>query len=186
MVSEKKLGINHVQPLARLPSGEDQVRLAQVAVRNNLTETELRAEVRRELQEAGRTQSSKRELTPLKVQVRVREFIEFVQKVPRRMNLRRVNAKERHDLMVALQSLEDETRSLRDAVKTAQTSTAQLQPNLIRDHTTPSNDREEWTTKDIRRITSSRRPSDEELAEELGRSVGAIRAMRFKTSEKTD
>lgn len=183
MVSEQKLPLHSVQTLARLPTGEDQVRFARSAVKNHLTQSELSAQVRKELSEPTRTERESYELTPIKIQARLGEFVTFLQKMPRRMNMRRMNVSEKQAVLRSLQELEDEVRSLRETVKG--TSAGQLlQPNLTRSHTDPNNHGQEWTTRDLRKINSKRRPSDEDLAVELGRTVGAIRAMRALSSEK--
>lgn len=185
MVSDQTLPINIVRTLARLPTGEDQVRLARAAVKHHLTQSELSTQVRQELEEPVRVQRESYELTPVKVQARVGEFVAFLQKVPRRMKMRRMNASEKQAVLTSLQALEDEVRSLRETVRGASTAIALPLPlNVTRDHTTPSNHGQEWTTRDIRRINSPRRPSDEELAVEIGRSVGAIKVMRSLTREK--
>ncbi|MSR70853.1 ParB/RepB/Spo0J family partition protein [Candidatus Kaiserbacteria bacterium] len=185
MVAEQTLPINSVRTLARLPTSEDQVRLARSAVKNRLSQSELSAEVRRELAEPPRTERESHELTSVKLQARVGEFTTFLQKVPRRINLRRMNTTEKQAVLKCLEALGDEVRSLRDMVKNAfATTSAPAHPNLTRSHKEPDNHGQEWTTRDIRRINSVRRPSDEELTIELGRTVGAIRAMRAQTSEK--
>jgi ParB family transcriptional regulator, chromosome partitioning protein len=185
MVAEQKLPINSVRTLARLPTGEDQVRVARSAVKHHLSQSELQAQVRQELSEPPRQERESHELTSVKLQARVGEFVTFLQKVPRRLNLRRMNASEKQALLKTLQGLEDEVRMLRETIKNASATTAHpAHPNLTRSHTEPNNHGEEWTSRDIRRINAVRRPSDEELAVELGRTVGAIRAMRAQTSEK--
>lgn len=46
--------------------------------------------------------------------------------------------------------------------------------------TCPQNDCSAWSARDLKRVTAPDRPSDEVLAEELGRSIRAIRAMRHR------
>ena len=46
--------------------------------------------------------------------------------------------------------------------------------------TSPQNDRNIWSAWDLKRATASDRPSDRVLAEELGRSIRAIRGMRHR------
>lgn len=185
MVAEQKLPINSVRTLARLPTGEDQVRVARTAVKHHLSQSELQAQVRQELAEPPRKERESHELTSVKLQARVGEFVTFLQKVPRRINLRRMNASEKQAVLKSLEMLGDEVRALKDIVKNASPATSSLAyPNLTRSHKDPNNHGEQWTSRDIRRINSPRRPSDEELSVELGRTVMAIRVMRAQTSEK--
>lgn len=183
LVAEKHLAMHHIPVLAHLPSGEEQVRFARLAVAHHLTQGELRAEVAQELQQPTRRARESYELTALKVQAKLGEFTGFLQKVPRRMNLRRVNAAEKTTLLQSLQGLEDEVRVLRATISGVETVAAS-DPGVIREHVDPRNHGEDWTTADIRRINSPRRPSDEELSVELGRTPTAIRAMRAQTHDK--
>jgi hypothetical protein len=100
------------------------------------------------------------------------------------MNIRRMNSAERQAVLLSLQKLEDEVRLLRESVRGIASSAAPIRSNLSNDGKEPDNHGEEWTQRDIRRINSVHRPSDEELARELGRTPGAIRAMRAQTKEK--
>lgn len=185
MVAEQKLPINSVRTLARLPTGEDQVRVARSAVKHHLSQSELQAQVRQELSEPPRQERESHELTSVKLQARVGEFVTFLQKVPRRINLRRMNASEKQAVIKSLETLGDEVRALKDIVKNASSaSSSPAHPNLTRSHKDPDNHREEWTTRDLRRIHAVGRPSDKELSVELGRTVGAIRVMRSMTADK--
>lgn len=184
MIAEQILPIDSVRPLARLPTGEDQVRFARSTIDNRLTRSELGALVRKELSEPVRKERESHELTSVKLQARVGEFTTFLQKVPRRINMRRVNGSEKLAVLKALQELEDEVKSLRESFKNSSAVASPQHPNLTRSHTEPNNHGQEWTSRDIRRINSVRRPSDEELAIELGRTVGAIKVMRAQTNEK--
>lgn len=182
LVAEKALPINSVQPLARLPTGKDQVRLARSAVRHHLTTSELSAQVRQELEEPARPDRQSRELTPVKLQARIAEFATFLDKASRRMKMRGMNATEKHNVLRALLGLESQSQMLRDRIRNGSATT--LAPVDDQQFEDPRNHRQEWTMRDIRRIHARNRPSDEELASELNRSVVAIRAMRSKTSEK--
>lgn len=179
MIAEQEIPIASVNSLARLPTGDDQVRIAQLAAHHHLSQPELSTLVQRELDEPKRAPRDTYELTAFKVCAKIGEYVNFLQKLPRRMPLRNLNASERLAMHKALQSLEDEIRSLKehtrsDLVPKPRTSGSEA----------PSNHGQEWTTKDIRRINAPRRPSDEELAVELGRSVSAILGMRALTKEK--
>ena len=183
LVSARKLNISFVSVLARLPTGDMQTRLAQQAVQHHLSESELRAAVTKALDEPERPERQSHELTAVKVQARIDGFVSFLQKVPRRMKLRRLNADDKSKLLKSLQAMEDEIRLLREQVRSVQTvntSSSVVQQSGVR-----RNHGQEWTSEDIRKISSPRRPSDEELSSQLGRSVGAIQQMRAKTQEKT-
>jgi ParB/RepB/Spo0J family partition protein len=182
MVSEKVLPINSVKTLARLPTGEDQVRLAQRAVKHHLSQPELTAEVRRELEEPATHDRQSYELTSVKLLARVDSFTQFMTKVPRRMKMHRMNAGERKSVIQALQKLENEARTLREAVTSNSVMTI---PRSLSPADQASNQGQEWTVQEIRRINSVNRASDEVLSRELGRTVAAIRSMRSQTSEKT-
>lgn len=184
LVSERRLSVNMVPPLARLPTGGDQVRLARFAIKHHLSQTELVARVHQELEEPPQSDRATYEMTPVKLQARIGGFISFFQKVHRRMNIRRMNSAERQAVLLSLQKLEDEVRLLRESVRGIASSAAPIRSNLSNDGKEPDNHGEEWTQRDIRRINSVHRPSDEELARELGRTPGAIRAMRAQTKEK--
>jgi ParB/RepB/Spo0J family partition protein len=181
LVSEKALSINSVKPLARLPTGEDQVRLAQMAVKHHLSQTELAAQVRKEMEEPSAYDRQTYEFTSVKLLARVDSFAQFMQKVPRRMKMHRMNATERKSVTHALQKLEDEARKLREIVNNNSVMTV---PRTTSSYDEASNQGQEWTGKEIRRINSTNRPSDDVLAHELGRSVAAIRTMRSQTSER--
>jgi ParB/RepB/Spo0J family partition protein len=181
MVSEKALPINSVKTLARLPTGEDQVRIAQRAAKHHLSQSELAAEVRRELEEPVAHDRQSYELTSVKLLARVDSFAQFIMKVPRRMKMHRMNATERKSVTLALQNLEDEARTLREVVDSNSVMTI---PRSVSPGDEASNQGQEWTVKEIRRINSTSRPSDDVLAQELGRTVAAIRSMRSQTSER--
>ena len=171
LVSARKLNISFVSVLARLPTGDMQTRLAQQAVQHQA------------LDEPERPERQSHELTAVKVQARIDGFVSFLQKVPRRMKLRRLNADDKSKLLKSLQAMEDEIRLLREQVRSVQTvntSSSVVQQSGVR-----RNHGQEWTSEDIRKIRAPRRPSDEELSSQLGRSVGAIQQMRAKTQEKT-
>lgn len=184
LIAEKKLPLQHVAVLARLGSGEEQVGQAQQAVKHRLTASELRARIKQERDEPASPMRSTYELTAEKVRARLEEFTEWLQKVPRRMNFRKMNGSEKTFVLRSIQSLEDEVRSLRANISGVEVSSILSDVNLTRSHTDPSNHGQEWTINDIRRINSLRRPSDQELAAQLGRTVGAIAEMRAKTKEK--
>ncbi|MBI4088250.1 ParB/RepB/Spo0J family partition protein [Candidatus Kaiserbacteria bacterium] len=183
LVAERHLGVQHVPILARIPGGEDQTRLAVSAVHDRLTPSELRSIVARELDEPVRTEHVSREMTVVKLQARLGEFTAFLQKTHRRINLRRVNAVEKQAILASLQRLEDEVRALRASVAGIEANSSVSIPAHVVDKR--RNHGQEWPTRDIRRINSPHRPSDEELGVELGRTPGAIRAMRAKTTEKS-
>jgi len=185
MVADQVLPINSVRTLARLPTGEDQVRFARSAARHHLTQSELSAQIRQELAEAPRKERVSYELTAVKLQARIGEFTAFLQKAHRRLKLRRVNAAEKQEVLRALKGLEDEVRILRAAISGVEVSTPPSWVDVGSGNIgAPRNHGQEWTTRDIARINSPRRPSDEELAIELGRTPSAIRAMRAQTTEK--
>jgi len=184
LVSKKQMGLQYVNVLARLPTGEDQVRFARSVVRDRLTEPELRTIIANELNEPQRQTRPAYELTATKVKARLDDFTKFLQKTHRRLKPGRVNSSEKQLILKALQALEDEVRILRASVSGIQVSTpATTVITNLRDD--PRNHGQEWPTEHIRRINAPRRPPDEVLAKELGRTVGAIQQMRAKTSEKT-
>ena len=184
-VSEGRLGAQHVRPLARLPSGEDQVAFAELAIANNLTEPELRREIAREMNEpTRRSPRSPNELTAVKVRARFGDFTEWLGRVPRRMNLRRLNAQERRIVFMAIQSLDAQMRTFKEALQGIEGSSATFAAALQKKPADPKNHRDQWTTGDLKRIVATDRPSDEELSVQLGRSVDAIRTMRVQMLQK--
>ncbi len=179
LVSEQKLPLERVGVLARLPTGEEQTHFAQQAVTHHLSSSELRAEVARQREEPKPVPRSwDYELTSVKLRAKLEEHIDWLQKVPRRTNLKKINAAEKIALLKVLQNLEHEVRVLTAFFGGSSTTSDLSRSNIV------SNHREVWTTRDIKRIHAKSRPSDEALAEELGRTVEAIRAMRNQTKEK--
>ncbi|MDB5239002.1 MAG: Chromosome [Candidatus Parcubacteria bacterium] len=181
MVSEKNLPINSVRILARLSSGKDQVRHARMAVKHHLSQQELSAQVQQELEEPARKERESYELTSVKLIARVRQFTQFMEKVPRRMKMHHLNATERRFATEALKKLEDKAKLLLEIISN---NSAMSIPRSGDAEPEASNQGQEWTVKEIRRISSGTRPSDEILSAELGRTVQAIRSMRAKISEK--
>ncbi len=175
MVSGGTLPLYHIRSLARLPDGDSQVRLAEVAVKNHLNQTELGAMVQRELKEPTRRKNVGNVLTPLKVIARINQFSDFLRRVPEIMPMDSMNAAERQELIRTIRRLESECEAVKTTIlaRTASATRGKILP--MGD---PLNHGQEWTTRDIRRITDPNRPSDRDLSRELGRSVAAIRSMR--------
>ncbi len=183
-IAEKKIGLQYVRPLAQLTDGESQVHYASKAIHDRLSVAELQALIARE---DGRPPSSRqtRKLSPEKVRVRIDMFTHWLQGVPRKAVIKQLNAEERQAINEALSKAEVEIRTLRHLFTTgritAPKSTMRSEGNLVE---RPRNNGSEWPSGDLTKITASDRPSDEVLARDLGRTVGAIRGMRHRLEGK--
>jgi ParB family chromosome partitioning protein len=174
MVSSGKLPLNQIRSLVRLTDGDSQVRLAELAVKNRLNQGELNAAVSKELRSPAIRRVSRNTLTPLKVTAKVNQFLEFLRTVPKVMEMDSMNAVERRELLCSLRLLGAEAGTVQNSVLSRSVS-AVYRP-------APNNQGSEWTTGDLQAIVDPKRPSDEVLARQLGRSVAAIRSMRSSVS----
>lgn len=180
LVASKQLGLQFVSPLARIPEGSAQVHYAQKVVDNRLSLAELQTLIERE---GGHPVSTRQErkLSPEKVRVRIDMFTSWLKKVPRKSAIKHLNTEERQAISQALHQAEVEIRTLRALFTSGRAITPRHQPgsegNLV---TKPRNDGSEWPSGDLSKITAEDRPSDEVLANQLGRTVGAIRGMRHR------
>lgn len=182
-IAEKRLGLQFVGLLARLPLGEDQFHYAEKTVNEHLTIEELRSVITQDAALPSERIRGKK-MSAEKVRVKMLTFVEWLKKVPRKTVVQQMNTDERAAIATALHEMDIELQTLRHlfAVRGADSSEGKVVRggNFQED---PRNHNEEWTVRDIGRITDSNRPSDEVLSKELGRTVSAIRGMRAKTSE---
>lgn len=181
LVAEKKLGLNYVDPLARLPSGEAQVFYAEKAVTHRLTTGELQAMIDRD-SDAVEAHGSVKTLSAEKIRIRIEMFSRYIRRVSANKALTSsLNSAERAAIAKAIQGVEAELRTARsvfaDWAKSSDVRAALPDSNVTE---VPDNHGEEWSLRHVEKITADDRPSDEVLSVELGRTVGAIRAMRFK------
>jgi len=184
LVSGKELPLGHIRALAKLPDGTSQVRLAELSVKNGLSVSDLRAQIKKELAEPTRQPRSK-ELTPLKVTSRVNQFLAFLKSIPLQMRLDSMNNEERTELARALQNVGDEAADIESMIQARSPSKTSIRPKvaeLLARKDDYKNQGQEWTIRELQRITAIDRPTDGVLAKELGRSVSAIRSMRTKAS----
>lgn len=185
MVAGKQLGLQFVTPLARIAEGSAQVHYAQKVIDNRLSLAELQTLIEREGGHPASTRQE-RKLSPEKVRVRIDMFTAWLKKVPRKSAIKQLNTDERRAISEALHQAEVEIRTLRALF----TSGRFAQPrrlsvsegNLV---TRPRNDGSEWPSGDLSKIMAADRPSDEVLADQLGRTVGAIRGMRHRLTGGT-
>lgn len=188
MVAEKNLGLQFIQPLARLPTGEEQVYFAKKAVSDRLALNEFQALVRRERDETSLERQSRSQFSAEKVRIRVDMFTAWLGKLPSKTVVRKMNSEERAAIARALNELEMQVRLARNLFTSGKRPEATPKPTLAYSGRAPGrNARDVWPSSDIAKILAPDRPSDEALARELGRTIGAIRAMRFQAgrSKKT-
>jgi glutamyl/glutaminyl-tRNA synthetase len=178
MVSSGSLPLSIVPILSRLPTGEDQIQFATEAVRHKLNDSEVSANVRQFIREPVRQRKS-RQMTLVKLEAVLNTMTNSLQTVPRKLDLSRLNRKERVSLISGLSRLIKQAESLKTTLDSSDTNflTNVGPDNLI-------NAGEEWTISEIEQINAVDRPTDTQLSLKLKRTVGAIRAMRSKTSEK--
>lgn len=184
MIADKVIPFNSVRVLARLPTGEDQVRFAKMVAQNHLSVSELGDRVQKELNEPTASIRKTYEFTSIKLSARISSATKFIQKIPRRMKVHQLNAREREQVSKDLAVLEGAVRKLREMIQTNSVLTIPRDGKACSDEDEIQNHRQEWTVAEIKRITSPNRPSDERLSQELGRTVAAIRIMRSKASEQ--
>lgn len=180
-IASGELGIEFATTLARLPSGEIQAYYADKATADKLTRDELSALIKREA--IGDPSYRKRRtasVTVSKIYSRVELFVEWLKDLPAETIVRRANSQERASVISALERLEDEIHSLRVQFQGAPAKKSASYGNVG----APRNANEVWPAGDVKKILAADRPSDEELARELGRTVTAIRAMRSRMSAK--
>lgn len=182
MIADRQLPMNALQSLARLPTGDEQVRYARLMIRHHLTQAELSAQVQQELNEPAKLGSNTYEFTSVKFIARLTQIDRFLVRVPRRIRIERLNSTEKTKIKNAIEKLEMDLELLKNQLELTSNIMVSRSVSPVADSKSTENKGQEWTVADIQRITSANRPSDEVLASELGRTISSIRAMRAKTS----
>lgn len=182
LFSTRELNLAHVGILARISDGSRQVYYAKLAVENRLTSPELRALIEQDSKEVVSYDIRKREVTPQKIASKVDVFGRWIRKVPHMIKISDLNSQEKDCVVAALKRAEQELQGLRAlfTLEEANKSSCEFFSRFDSGENLRNN-REEWTTEHVRLINAPNRPSDEQLAREIGRSVSAIRSMRSKT-----
>jgi hypothetical protein len=109
-------------------------------------------------------------------------FTQWLKKLPYKTVIRKLNTTERNVIAQALNVLEIEIRTIRHAFLGAAPSSPPSKSvpatsNLL---ILGRNSGVEWPPGDLEKIVATNRPSDQELSRSLGRTISAIRAMRYK------
>jgi ParB/RepB/Spo0J family partition protein len=177
-IASGELGLHYVSTLVKLPTGEEQAHYANLAVDKNLTQSEMREFIAKDQESEVRVAT--KGISVEKIVARVAIQKRWFRKITDKVNFRNMSAEERRQIASELQGLETILRTTREffateGVKFAERTTV---PGGIQG--APNNHGQEWTTRDIARITANDRPSDKVLARELGRTTGAIAVMRSK------
>jgi len=175
MVAERKLSIEHASVLSMLPTGDDQSYWAERASEEKFTFAELRKMVQTEGGQPRRARATSGTITAGKFRARLELFVEWFGRAVERLPIKRLNSDERAALIRILGKLEMTLRSLRN---TLEKNHADSKSASYGNAGAPRNASEVWPAGHVKKIMAEDRPSDEVLARELGRTVGAIRAMR--------
>jgi len=185
LVAQKRLPLESIGVLAKLPTGEEQTYYANKTVSSRLSKAELRQLITSDAEEEA--PRNKRDVSADKVRVRIDMFTRWMKRLSRNKNFSgSLNADERSAIARSIQAAQTELQGAASVFgtwsKLPSTHVAPPRSKFVDD---PDNHGDEWSLRHIDKITASDRPSDEVLAVELGRTVGAIRAMRSKMqSEK--
>lgn len=184
MIASKILGLQFVQGLAKLPSGEDQVYFARKVVSDRLNQAELRAIVTRELGGGSEPRLSRQQPSAEKVRIKVDMFAVWLDKMPKKAAIKKMNVEERIAIANSLNELEIRVRTARHLFTSGKAFEPVARPRSAGNLTeAPRNSGGEWPSGDLDKIMATDRPSDEELGRMLGRTVPAIRAMRQKLQD---
>ncbi len=177
-IASGELGLHYVSTLVKLPTGEEQTHYAKLAVDKNLTQAELRAFIAKDQESEVRVAT--KGISVEKIVARVAIQKRWFRKMTGKVNFRNMSAEERQQIASELQDLETILRTTRGFFATQESKSTERSALSGGFQGTPNNHGQEWTTRDINRITAKDRPSDEVLAKELGRTAGAIAVMRSK------
>ena len=173
-----ELGLHYASTLVKLSTGEEQSHYANLAVDKNLTQAELRAFIAKDQELEVRVVTKGVSVEKIIAQVAIQK--RWFRKVTGKINLRNMSAEERQRIAHELQDLETVIRTTRGFFATQEAKSANEVVFSGYVQHTPNNHGQEWTTRDLNRITAKDRPSDDILSGELGRTRAAIAGMRSK------
>lgn len=177
-IAKGELGLHYVSTIAKIPTGEDQTRYARLAIEKNLTQAELRAFIAQEKDDYQRVVTKGVSIEKIIARATIQK--KWFRNIVGKMNFKNMTAQERSQIVNELRDLETVIRTTRELVSLP-THVFGHAGNIGNDHSSPNNHGQEWTPRDLNRISSPSRPSDDVLAKELGRTPGAIAAMRSKS-----
>lgn len=179
LIAKGKLGLHYVSTIVRIPTGQDQTRYAQLAVEKNLTQAELKAYISQEKDHYQRVVTKGVSIEKIIARVAIQK--RWFRNISGKMNFRNMTAQERSRIVDALRDLETAIRTTRELVAIPAQVFGQASSSVRADSSPPNNHGQEWTTRDLKRISASDRAGDDVLAKQLGRTPAAIAAMRSKS-----
>jgi ParB/RepB/Spo0J family partition protein len=186
LLAKGELSLEHVGTLARLPEA-DQMRYARAASEQKLGQSELRTLIRSENRTLYSPATANRRtlVTAKRIELKLKTFAVWVRKLAE--DAASIKRSKRHHVTAGLADLKEAIRLVENALN-ASAFLQREEPEAPTDGVNARNHGDEWSLKDVQRITAVGRPSDEVLAKGLGRTVSAIRAMRSqakKTKKKS-
>lgn len=179
MIASGALGLQFAQILAMLKTGEVQVYYARMVIDDRLTATELRARIAEDNEQEVQI-PTRGKITAAKVKARILIQKRWLRKLTGKLNLNDLTPEERAEIADELNDLAVISQTTREIIANPKSTMA---PSVGNTRPQAANHRQEWTTRDIARITASDRPSDEVLAQQLGRTPSAIAVMRSKIAK---
>ena len=185
LIVDEKLAPTAAVTLVGISSGEEQVELARLIVRDRLSPHEARSLVREEDSRSVGLRGRSREMTVQKYRLSIVNFCEQVKRSFANIEKLSMTAEERGRVMKAHLELELISRGVRDRlsaggkVKLLSGDSAQKKGNV------PSarNHGAEWPAGHVK-LLSDRGLSDEDVASQIGRELSAVKSMRKELRSK--
>ncbi|HEY5383082.1 MAG TPA: ParB/RepB/Spo0J family partition protein [Candidatus Paceibacterota bacterium] len=186
LVADGELAFKIGVVLASVPEGEQQVDIAHEAMRNNLAPDDVRNLIRERSTGlvGSKPNYTRQTLTVAKYRLSLLHTMQKIERTFAGIEKLATTPDERAALMKAHVELEALSQKCRNRISEMGRAAPQNLKVGGGNFSTASNHGQEWPTDHLRRIHAAQRPSDEVLATQLGRTVGAIRKMRKLTRNK--
>lgn len=181
LVADEVLPASTAEKLAHIPSGENQYRIAKVAIEDNLSA----AEVTKFIQEQGvrhvkTVVTGNGEMTVRKYRIRITRMTEQVRNEFALIEGLPMTPEERGELSASLLQLEQQASAIRERLSKA--GRIRFNPHKKNDRGNAHRERnhgDEWPSGDLAHFDNARM-SDAAIARLVGRSESAVRSMRAK------
>jgi ParB family chromosome partitioning protein len=194
LIADQELGLQFVSPIANVPDKKEQIKIAEQIVKNDLTANEARVLIEEKRLESRplvprspttRPKSSRpirqKSVTVEKIRFKVDVFSDWLANVPQKMRSEGFNNQERRRVLQSFEKLSCEVEKIKKLLSDRvwmKYMQANATSNLLDEGS--RNYGQEWSSTEIRKIMAANRSSDEELANELGRTPNSIKTMRQK------
>jgi ParB family chromosome partitioning protein len=184
LVADGKISLKTGVLIATVPEGERQVELAREVMRDKLDEVDVRNRIRESNMGVmgSKPNYASQSLTVSKYRLQLLHFKQRMERMFQAVEKLATTPEERSALMKAHIELESVSQGCRDRIsamgKISQTNTVPRSGNVV----TASNHRETWPASHLQ-LLEDPKISDEQAAKQLGRTVGAVRQMRYQVKK---